>query len=174
MTNDKNDQAGAIAKLSEMIKDVRIAMLTTASHDGSLHSRPMATQQTEFDGDLWFFTQISSGKVEEIKDDQHVNVSYCDAGENSFVSIAGAASIVRDRAKIEELWHPLHKAWFPKGADDPEIALIKVRVEHAAYWDAPSGAMVQLAGFVKALATGQQFQPGEHGKINLATPGDAA
>ena len=29
------------------------------------------------------------------------------------------------------------KAWFPKGEDDPEIALIRVTAEKAEYWDAP-------------------------------------
>jgi general stress protein 26 len=169
MTTDNSDQAAAIGKLGEMIKDIRVAMLTTAAHDGSLHSRPMATQQAEFDSNLWFFTQSSTHKVAEIKDDQHVNVSYCDAGENRYVSITGTASIVRDRVKIEELWSPLNKAWFPKGLEDPEIALIKVRVEQAAYWDTPSSTMVQLVGFVKALATGEQFQPGEHQEFTFET-----
>jgi general stress protein 26 len=41
--------------LADKIKDVRIAMMTTAEADGTMHSRPMATQEKEFDGDLWFF-----------------------------------------------------------------------------------------------------------------------
>jgi len=147
MTTDNSNRAADIAKLGTMINNMRIAMLTTATHEGTLHSRPMATQQVPFDGDLWFFTRSNSGKVEEIEDDQHVNVSYADAGENRYVSIAGTASIVRDRARIEELWNPLHQAWFPKGLEDPELALIKVRVEQAAYWDATSRAMVHLDAF---------------------------
>ena len=150
MTNDDSSQAADICKLGEMIKNIRVAMLTTAAHDGSLHSRPMATQQTEFDGDLWFFTQVGSAKVEEIQDDRHVNVSYADAGENRYVSIAGTASLVRDRTRIEELWNPLHQAWFPKGLDDPQLALIKVHVEQAAYWDAATRAMAHLDGFAGA------------------------
>ena len=43
-------------KLRELIKDIKYAMLTTTEDDGTLRSRPMATLQTEFDGDLWFFT----------------------------------------------------------------------------------------------------------------------
>jgi general stress protein 26 len=150
MTTETSNREADIARLGAMINDMRVAMLTTATHDGTLHSRPMATQQAEFDGDLWFFTRSNSGKVEEVQDDQHVNVSYADAGDNRYVSIAGTASIVRDRAKIEELWNPLHQAWFPKGLEDPELALIKVCVEQAAYWDAPSRAMVHLGGFARA------------------------
>ena len=42
-----------IKKLAELIKDVRIAMMTTAAPDGSFDTRPMATQKTEFDGSVY-------------------------------------------------------------------------------------------------------------------------
>lgn len=63
-----------IKKLGELTKDIKFAMLTTVEPDGSLRSRPMATQQVEFDGDLWFFTGASSHKVHEIKP-QHLGPS---------------------------------------------------------------------------------------------------
>ncbi|MES1211642.1 MAG: pyridoxamine 5'-phosphate oxidase family protein, partial [Acidobacteriota bacterium] len=37
----------AIEQLYAKIKGIRIAMLTTVDEDGSLRSRPMATQETE-------------------------------------------------------------------------------------------------------------------------------
>src|SRR6185312_6179832 len=43
-----------------IMKDVRTAMLTTVSEDGSLHSHPMTTQQADFDGDCWFIASDSS------------------------------------------------------------------------------------------------------------------
>src|SRR5437762_7056415 len=67
---------GDVKLLNEKIKDVRIAMLTTIESDGTLRSRPMVTQDTEFDGDLWFFTQASAPKVEEVQQHQQVNLSY--------------------------------------------------------------------------------------------------
>jgi general stress protein 26 len=50
----------ARAKLGELIKGIRVAQLTTVEDDGSLRSRPMGTQDIEFDGTLWFFTQIQA------------------------------------------------------------------------------------------------------------------
>jgi general stress protein 26 len=160
-------QSDDIKKLYEMIKDIRIAMMTTAEPDGTLRSRPMATQQTEFDGDLWFFTGASSGKVDEVQADRHVNISYAAPDDNRYVSVSGTAQLVRDRAKMEELWNPFLKAWFPKGLDDPDIALLKVHVTEAEYWDSPSGAIVHLVGFVKAVATGQRAKGGENEKLKL-------
>jgi general stress protein 26 len=166
-----DNQAGrseAIRKLGELIEDIDFAMLTTAEADGTLRSRPMSTQQVEFDGDLWFFTRASAPKVDEVRRDERVNVSYAKPEAQRYVSISGTAQIVRDRKKIEELWNPVLKAWFPKGLEDPDLALLKVNVEQAEYWDSPSSTMAHIFGFVKALATGQSYQPGENKKINLS------
>ena len=43
-----------LQKVADLVDEIRFAMLTTEEEDGSLRSRPMATQQAEFDGDLWF------------------------------------------------------------------------------------------------------------------------
>ena len=144
-----------VEKLTKLIKGIKMAMLTTATSDHSLRSRPMATQQAPFDGTLWFFTYADSGKTDEIEREHHVNVSYADPSDSRYVSVSGLAEVVRDRAKAKELWTELHRAWFPKGLDDPNLALLKIRVTDAEYWDGPSSKMVQLAGFVKALVTGK-------------------
>jgi len=51
--------------------------------------------------------------------------------------------------------------------DDPHLCLLRVSVEQAEYWDTPSGKIVQLIGFVKALATGQEASYGENKKIDF-------
>jgi general stress protein 26 len=104
--------------------------------------------------------------VDEIDREHNVNVSYADEGDNRYVSVSGRARLVRDRGKIDELWSPILKAWFPKGKDDQEVALLRVDVEKAEYWDAPSSTIVKLVGFAKAMVTGQPYAPGENRKIN--------
>ncbi len=154
-------QQSDIQTLAKEIKGIKIAMLVTQDPNGQLHSRPMATQETEFDGTLWFFTRDESPKTRAIENDSDVNLSYANPDDNRYVSVAGKASIVTDRAKIKELWTPGLKAWFPEGVDDPKIALIRVDVESAQYWDFASKALVQLAGFVKAVVTGQPLKTDE-------------
>lgn len=161
---DRNEN---VRKLGEMIKGIEFAMLTTTEADGLLRSRPMATQQVDFDGDLYFFTQASSPKVDEVEHEHNVNVSYAKPDDQRYVSVSGKARLVRDRAKIEELWNPALKAWFPKGLDDPELALLKVNVEQAEYWDGPSSAVVYIVGLAKAMVTGQPYHPGDNEKLDL-------
>ncbi|MCC9138261.1 pyridoxamine 5'-phosphate oxidase family protein [Pontibacter silvestris] len=163
-----NDQKENLHKLVDKIKGIKFAMMTTMDEDGSLHSRPMATQETKEDGILWFFTGYESAKSYEIlKNDSHVNISYADPDNNVYVSVSGRANVLKDKQKIEELWTPVMKAWFPEGKDDPNIGLIKVTIDKAEFWDSPSSAVVNLFGMAKAAITGEQPDAGENKKINL-------
>lgn len=157
----------ATDKLISLIEKIEFAMLTTVDTDGVLRSRPMATQKTEIDGDLWFFTSDKTHKAEEIEKDNRVNVSYAEPRDNVYVSVSGKAEISHDKAKMEELWNPILKAWFPDGLETPGICLLKVNVEQAEYWDSPSSTLVQVAGFFKALVTGKRADGGENEKITL-------
>jgi general stress protein 26 len=165
----ETDREQSLERLGELINDVKIAMLTTLEEDGSLRSRPMATVNRKFDGDIYFFTHASAPKVKEVEHDQRVNVSYQSREDEKYISVSGRARLERDRDKMKEFWNPIYKAYFPKGLDDPDIGLLRIKVEKAEYWDSPSGAVVQLFGFVKALATGKPYsgEGSEHAKLEL-------
>lgn len=165
----EDDRAG-LAKLAEMIDEARIAMLTTLEPGGALRSRPLATLQVDPEGCIWFFTAESSPKVGEMQQHREVNLSYADADEQDYVSVSGTAELVHDRAKMQQLWTPWVKAWFPNGLDDPDLALLKVRIDSAEYWDAPSSTVRRLYGLAKALATGDHGALGEHGRLSGGAP----
>lgn len=152
-------------KILDLIKDIHITMMTTVHQDGSMHSRPMATQKTfaeKFDGILWFFTKIDSGKVYQIEQDQHINLAYSHPDKQKYVSISGKAIISQDKTKMKELWNPLLKAWFPEGLDDPQISLIGVKIDDAELWDAPPSKVVQMVGMLKAAVTGKPYDHQAH------------
>lgn len=163
----ENQEHDDRAKLAELIKSFRFVMLTTVEHDGNLHSRPMTMQDIEFDGDLWFFTSANTPTAWEVNRNRQVNVSFADANKQTFISACGVASLVRDRKKIEELWKPAYAAFFPKGLGDPELALLKVSVHTAEYWDAPGSAVSRVFNLVKAIAKGVPGQMGRHGKVAM-------
>ena len=168
--SEPTDRAEAIQKLGQLINDIRFAMLTTVEPDGSLRSRPMATHQDHgntFDGVLWFFTKADAPKADEVENDKHVALTYASPEQSKYVSVSGTAMIVRDKVKAKELWDPRYKAWFPKGLDDPELALLRVAVTKAEYWDVPPSPIAHAIGLVKAIATGHSYKPGDHEKITL-------
>jgi general stress protein 26 len=161
----------AFAKVRELINDISIAMITTVTPDGTLRSRPMVTRQAGADGELWFFTASDSGKAHDIAQEHAVNVSYADPKAQRYVSVSGNATVVHDREKARGLWHPMLKTYFPKGMDDPQLALLRVWVDSAEYWDMPSNRMVQLYQIART-AVGRNRPGGpEHTKVDVrATP----
>ena len=149
MNKNQND----LKKLWDLIKHLEVALLTTTEPDGTLHTRPMAAMQTDFDGNLWFFTEAASHKVDEIHHHPQVNVTYVDAVKNRYIAVSGKAYVVRDRAKARTLWLPFLRAWFPNGVDSPEIALLRIQVEKVEYWESPSSKSVGLLGFTITTTT---------------------
>ncbi|MBN6205863.1 pyridoxamine 5'-phosphate oxidase family protein [Ralstonia pickettii] len=141
-----------IETLRELIKGVDTAMLTTLTEEG-LISRPMKTQEVEFDGDLWFFTKKETKKYKEILHDQDVNVAY--AGK-SYVSVRGKAEIVEDLEKKKELWSKAYEKFLQTSYDDPNLILIKVKAEAAEYWE--TGNFTKKIAFLYNRMTGKSSE----------------
>ncbi|WP_027964898.1 pyridoxamine 5'-phosphate oxidase family protein [Halalkalibacillus halophilus] len=141
-----------VETLRKLIKDIDTAMLTTASEEG-LVSRPMKTQDVEFDGDLWFFTKKETDKFDQILHEQDVNVAY--AGD-SYVSVRGKAEIVEDTEKKKEFWSKALEKFMQTSYDDPNVVLIKVNAETAEYWD--SGDFKKKTAFLYKRMTGKDSE----------------
>jgi general stress protein 26 len=152
-----------LEKFYELIDKIEIAMLTTRRPDGLLVSRPMATQVLSTGADLWFVTTKSSPKVAEIAADPNVNLSYYKDRTREWISVAGTARLVTDRAKIHQLYRPDWRAWFgdeggPQDGtpDDPRIILIGVDIRIAHYLELNKPQAVVLFEVVKGMVTGKQ------------------
>ena len=165
---DTQTRSQSLEKLRELIKEIDFCMLTTIGEDGDPHSRPMSSNgDIDPNGDLWFFTNASSHKVDEVVRSPKVNVSFADPDNQRYVSVTGTAQLIRDREKIDELWRPEFKMWFPKGKDDPEVALLCVSLEKGEYWDSPSSTIGFALSFVSSVITGKQPDFGENKKVDL-------
>jgi general stress protein 26 len=155
-------------KLRELLEYFDHAMLVTRSVAGELRSRPMVVADIQPGCCLWFITERHSGKVDEIAQDDHVNVTM--QSKMKFVSISGTATVVEDRRKVAELWNELWRVWFPGGQDDPSLILIKVQGDTGEYWDnSGSSGITYLIEAGKAYLSGTKpdvaGDPKVHGKV---------
>lgn len=164
--NSDMSQDEAIKKIGELIKDIKFTMLGTTNPQGHLHTRPMTTQEAEFDGTLWFFTSKDSGIEKDIEHSSEVNLAYANPSANSYVSICGTASFVDDYEKKKEFWKAAYKVWFAEGIDDPKLVLLKVDAHHAQYWDTPS-SLAYAVNLVKTVITGKDYSGGDHQKVEF-------
>jgi general stress protein 26 len=159
--DDSTPTTKKIDELYKLIEGIEIAMFTTRRSDGHLVSRPMATQERVTGTDLWFVTDRSSNKLDELAFDPHVNLGYYNTKSREWVSVAGTAIVSQDRAMIHELYRPDWKAWFGDnggaedgGPDDPRLALVLVEAHSVEYLVVDRPRPVVLFEVAKAIITG--------------------
>ncbi len=151
-------------KIWNIIKELKVGMLVT--EDGSdLRARPMHLVQDDYDGTIWFFSDKDSAKVYDIKGGHHVCLTFCDHDEGIHVSLSGVAEIDHNKELIDKFWNPFVDVWFPEGKNDPNLTLIKINIKSGEHWDSEDNKILQFAELVKAKATGEKPDMGEHEKF---------
>ena len=155
-------------ELYALIEGIEIAMFTTRRADGQLVSRPMATQERVTGTDLWFVTDISSAKLDDLAFDSHVNLGFYNNKTREWVSVAGTGQITQDRNLIRELYRPDWKAWFGDeggardgGPNDPRLALILVEAQSVEYLVVDKPRPIVLCELAKGIVTGSTPDVGE-------------
>src|SRR5262249_203944 len=167
-TLETKSHQDAIKTLGDKIKGIKFTMLTTVAEDGSLRSRPMATQDVEFNGTLWFFTDTGAAKVGDLKRVRQVNLSDVKPDDKLWGSVSGTARPVHDQAVMQGPWGPTLPPWFPQGLHDPNLALIEVTVTGAEYWEGPNTVATALRTLRGAI-TGQQWSLGEEKRLDISS-----
>lgn len=151
-------------KLIELLSEIYVGMLTTTTADGTLRAVPMARQEVEPSAELWFITARDTEHVRDIQARPHVGLTFSE--RDRWVSLQGTATVVDDRAKLEELWNTFAEAWLPGGPEDPNATLIRVDAAGGEYWDTPGGKVASLISFAKTKLTGETYDA-EHGSTTL-------
>ena len=154
--------------LYELLNGFDTAMLVTRAADGQLHARPMAVAELRADADAYFVTSIDSPKIAEIESDADVLLTFQSASR--YAAVYGRVNIVQDRALIDRLWKETWKVWFPRGASDPSIALLRFDAEHGELWDNAGARGVKYAiEAAKAYVRGDTAKtgPDQHRWVRL-------
>jgi general stress protein 26 len=157
-------------KFFEILAQFDTAMLVTRTQQGQLRARPMAIVKNDGQGEVWFLTRLDSAKAAEMGAEPHVCLTMQD--KSKALSVSGSSRLVRDRAKLDEVWKDTYKIWAPQGKDDPELVIVVVRLEQGEYWDNEGvGRLEFLFEAAKAFATGTTMKkPSEelHGRARLS------
>jgi general stress protein 26 len=98
-------------------------------------------------------------------------VCWAHPGKDIYVSVSGSARVVENTAKKNDLWSKMAEAWFPGGVDDPDLALVEVKMTKAHYWNVKENKITQLFEMVSAAVTGKPpAYTGETGDVRLTSP----
>lgn len=168
MGTAKNPQEEAKAKLHDIVKDARTVLLLTHGADHQIVGRPMSLVRIDDDETVYLVSGKDSKKVSEIRADARVSIAVQD--REGIAMIDGEARVSQDRTLIDELWSDSWNVWFPRGKDDPDIAILVVRPLEGAYWDQDLGhGLSYLFRYVKARVTGSEIEtkPSDQRKVDL-------
>ncbi len=147
----------------DIIELVGVCMLTTR-FAGGLRARPLQSRPDRDAGIIWFVTDLHSTKEYEIESENDVGLVFIDAKDNAYLSITARAEVRRDHAKAAEIWKPTDNMWW-KGADDPNVCVLRVTPLTAELWDGPASNAVAAFEFVKSRLTGGKPNLGEYRKV---------
>jgi len=139
-----------LADLSERMRDIDFAMLSTKADGGAIGSRPMSNNhQVDYAGDSYYFTYDDTTMVADISRDPQVGLSFLGSSgllgrRPFFVAIEGTAWIIHDRALFANHWSKDLDHWFEEGLDTPGLVMIRVNAHRIHYWDGKEEGEIRL------------------------------
>jgi general stress protein 26 len=145
-----------LADISEKMRDIDFAILSTRTEGGAVAARPMSNNRdVEYDGDSYFFTCGDTRTVEDIRRDPNVGLGYQSKSgmlglKPFFITVEGRAELIQDKARFAGHWTKDLDAWFKDGIDTPGLTLIKVVAERLHYWDGYDEGEIALSQRVEA------------------------
>ena len=172
-TEHSTEKKTDLKKLAELIQGIRVAMMQTCrggppTQASNWHVRPMYTQKIDpetFAGELYFFSDLASAKIDELAENDSIMLTYSEPDKDRYVVVYGRAAGDRDPKKAGELWNIHAKGWWPGGPQSSNLAVIRVQVTSAEYWDGPN-KLTYAAKLLFAVARGERVAMyGDHGKI---------
>jgi general stress protein 26 len=123
-----------INDLKSIIAITNTGILFTHGSVGKLNGRAMTTVKIEQNANLWFFTNEFSRHVSEICKNNRVVINYTVPLSNTYAVVRGKAYLTREINKINELYVPAIKTWFPAGLNDPSMILLRVEPVEIQCW----------------------------------------
>ena len=149
------------ALIWNLINDINVGMLITSDDNtGVMRGRPMHLVQDSYDGTLYFFTSKSAAKVDEVKDDEDVCITFSDAENQVYVTLSGTASITQDQDLINRYWNKGVESWYEAGREDPEVAILEIKINKGEHWNADSSSLVRGFKMLKANLKGEKPEMG--------------
>jgi|SRR5581483_3760553 len=156
----------SLSRVWDIIGKVGVGMLTTRA-GGVLRARPMEPRPNRDEGVIYFVADRRGAKDDEIEAHADVCLIVVDHGSRAYLSVSGRAEAAIDRAKAAEIWKKTDDVWWPGGAGDPNIRVLKLTPLKAELWDGPASSVAAAVEFAKARITGEKPHLGENRKVTV-------
>jgi general stress protein 26 len=163
MADKEMSRQDAVDTIWDLAKSIDFCMFVT--WDGERQrARPLSSRPNRDEGRIYFLTDVSGHKDEQIEQFPKVTLAYADIRAHDYLAITGHATVSNDREKIRELWSSADEAWWDS-ADDPAIRVIAVEPDDAELWKGPN-RIIAGAKMLAAAVTGAKMEFGENQKVD--------
>ncbi len=132
----------------KLMEESKAAILTTIDLDGFPITRAMFNlrnkeqfpefseffnnQQDQFT--IYISTNTSSSKVTHLSKNPNMCVYFCDTEDFKGFMLGGSAEIVDDTDVKKQIWLDWWKRYYPKGLEDPDYTLLRLKPKTARYY----------------------------------------
>jgi general stress protein 26 len=147
----------------------RVSMLWV--RNSPQHPQPMTHFPDREAGVLWFISSSETDLVAETGAGADAALTFVSDGQDYHASFEGRLEVVRDDAKLDELWTTAAAAWFEDGREDPKVRLLRFTAHEAAIWASQSSMILVGLKLLRAGMTEGADHPdvGVHRVIDLKT-----
>ena len=114
----------AINQGLELVNRSTIAMLGTNGENGFPNIKAMLKMENEGLKKIWFITNTSSKRVEQIKKNSKACVYFVDPNEFKGLMLIGNIKIFQDKSSRQRLWREGFERYYPLGVDDPDYSVL--------------------------------------------------
>jgi general stress protein 26 len=128
--NSKTACAGGL----ELVEKSKICLLGTNGEDGFPNIKAMLNLKHEGLKKVWFSTNTSSRRVQQILKDDRACVYYVDETNFKGLMLTGIIEVLQDLESRKMLWAEGAEVYYPMGVGDPDYSVLCFSAKRGNYY----------------------------------------
>jgi len=120
----------------KLIEKSNFCMLGTNGEDGSPNIKGMTNLKHEGLKKIWFSTNTSSKRVQQLRQDNRACVYYVDEKPFKGLMLVGTIEILQDIESKKMLWSEGAEVYYPLGVEDPDYSVLCFTAKLGNYYHA--------------------------------------
>ena len=127
----------AVSLALDVLNNARHCLVGTNGEDGYPNIKTMSNRKRDGVKTIWFATDTSSMRVQQLKKDSRACVYCLDAEHSRGLMLVGDMEILQDLESKKMLWRKGEEEEFrPLGVEDPEYTVLRFAAKRANFVDA--------------------------------------
>ncbi len=133
-----------LKKIKALTEGLEVAWFALVDVQGFIKGRPLPLPDDFFDGNFWFFIERPSLFSEALASGQKFNLVFSSEADDRYLTCLCQAQVSESQLEKSEHWSDRMLSLYSDGVQDPDLILVKAKIENAEFWDPFIKEMVAL------------------------------